>query len=118
MINHFLDDFILDFILTTIKKKFPSLITNQIIQNLPQPKSIKKLDLSGCISLDDEAFINCNKLINLVELNISETKVTDETLKKIARLGQFLNLEKIDISSCPNLTEEGIEILNFCELIR
>jgi len=114
----FLDDFILNFILTTIKRKFPSLITNQIIQNIPQPKSIKNLDLGGCIFLDDEAFINCNKLINLVELNISGTKVTDETLKKIARLGQFLNLEKVNVSSCPNITEEGIALLNFCELIR
>jgi len=114
----FLEDFILNFILTTIKKKFPTLISNQIIQNLPQPKNIKVLDLSGCICLDDEAFNNCMKISNLTHLNLSGTKITNEGIKKIAKLGQFLNFEEIDITNCPNITEEGIALLNFCEVKR
>jgi len=105
------DDYYIGFVLKDVKEKFPTIISNDIVKVLSTFTNITELDLHSCSSITDDALANISKLRNLTLINISNTNLTNEGLK---RLTYLTDLQQIDIRNNTKITEEGLQHINFC----
>ena len=88
--------------------------------------NLKKLNLESCYDITNDGLLFLNNLINLVELDLSETNISKIELKylKILRLEgcnifnihdnfKFLyNLEELSLSRCINIMDKDLEFLS------
>lgn len=82
-----------------------------IASNCP---NLQEINLSKCMNVTDKStcllLVKCTNLTKLILYNCN--KITDATVEQITKLPQLaLNLKEIDISSCQNVTDDGLQAL-------
>ncbi len=90
-------------------------ITNAQFARLKKIPRLARLNVSYCEALNDNAFRALSGMVDLRELVISASKVTDRGLRGVSALK---NLEAITLVSCTNVSGEFIKLLPAPEKLR
>jgi hypothetical protein len=91
-----------------IDNYFPRALDLEQSSYLSQITTLQKLRLSGNIHINNSSMHNLTKLINLSELDLLCSSITDET---ICTLSYISNLKKLSLSFCDKITDKGFNYL-------
>jgi phosphoglycerol transferase MdoB-like AlkP superfamily enzyme len=85
----------------------PSILDEQLQQQILSMKNISLISITGCPQLTDEGLNNISDSVkNLQVLQLNKLLITDKTL--ISLEGKCSRLRSLKITYCPNITSEGI----------
>ena len=76
-------------------------------------KSLKEIDLSLCLNLNEIAYLNLassENLANIEKINFSYTKLTCRCMEALALSPNFRNLKELKLSSNEEIKNEGFKI--------
>lgn len=83
-----------------IELELPSSITDASLASLRGLSKLQKLSLHGCRRVTDQGLIHLRQLVQLQQLDLSDTPVSDAGLEHLAGLSQLrvLNLARTQVS--------------------
>lgn len=87
-------------------------ITDEILRSIAKScPNLRELDLGHSQAISDDGIACLRQLGQLTCLNLSHTQVTDDGLARLLLDQKSLRLTELRVDNCPNITDEGIEIV-------
>jgi len=74
-------------------------------------KNLRHLDVGNCNEVEDQLVLLLSECEHLESLSLAGTAITDLALSYLSKSESRHSLTELRINKCPNITDDGIEIL-------